>query len=131
MSDADETPPKREAERFGAVPRAELASDRRGVELHGLVADAQPLGNRFIGQPARHQLEHVDFPRRQRLVYPFVVVVRREASGGEEYSVDTIRENACLIQCVALAGDLYSSELQLVSETTPGVARPDEDDAHP
>src|SRR5262249_18430424 len=54
--------------RVGATRRARLAGSRGGVKLGGLIADAEPVGYRFVGEPFREQLEDLNLPRRQRLV---------------------------------------------------------------
>ena len=53
------------------------------MELHRLVADAEPRGDGLVRQSLREQLEHLNLARRQRLVERIVVV--------ESLGVDGVR----------------------------------------
>ena len=65
------------------VAQAELGEDVADVGLHGRLADDELGGDLAVGQPARHQLEHVALARRQDLQGVARRRRRRGAAPGE------------------------------------------------
>ena len=63
LMECDQPAPDRAADGVGAVRGAELARDRRDVELDRLIADAEPRRDRLVRQPFGEQLEHLDLAR--------------------------------------------------------------------
>ena len=62
--EGDQSAAHRTAHGIGPVRRAELSRDRRDMELHRLVADVQPLGDRFVGQSFREEFQDLNLPGR-------------------------------------------------------------------
>ena len=72
-SEAEESAANGSAHGLNAIRRAQLAHDRCDVELHGLVADSQPIGDAFVRQPFGEQLENVDLAVSKGLFEDFAV----------------------------------------------------------
>ena len=61
-------------DRIGPIHGAQLPGDRRDVELDRLIADAECVGDCFVGQSLGQQVEDLGFARRQRLRERVVVI---------------------------------------------------------
>ena len=55
----------REVDGLGAAIGAELCQDRRDVELDGVIADREALGDRLVGQADGDQRQHLALSCRQ------------------------------------------------------------------
>ena len=68
-------------DRLGSRLHAEFAEDGVDVELDGVVADAEALGDLFVGEPAGKELQHFELAMRERLLeLDFRTAVRRRGT---------------------------------------------------
>ena len=69
-SDLDDAKSNPSLNRFGSGRHAQLAKDRRQVELHRVLADRQLVRDLAIGQAVRDERQHIMLARRQRFDQP-------------------------------------------------------------
>ena len=103
------------------------------MELHRLVADAQAVGNRLVREPFGEQLEHLHFPRRERLLHDF----RRGATPGRGLGFDGHHEGvgrqprlARLVRGGELAGDVDRGFEKLCPQRVARAGRTNQENAH-
>jgi hypothetical protein len=81
---------------------AQLAADRCDVELHGLVADAEPLRDPLVRETFCEQLEHFDLARRQHFDPS---IVREVRGGGDQEGIRLAAGSSRLPQIARFADD--------------------------